>query len=51
VEDTAVKRYDLAMTLNARATFIASKYCIPHLKKAKNPHILTISPPLYAVTD
>lgn len=51
VEDTAVKRYDLAMTLNVRATFVASKFCIPHLRKSKNPHILTISPPMYAVHD
>lgn len=26
---------------------MCSKYAIPHLRKAKNPHILTISPPLY----
>ena len=25
---------------------MVSKYCIPHLKKSKNPHILNISPPL-----
>ena len=25
---------------------MVSKYCIPHLKKAQNPHILNISPPL-----
>lgn len=29
---------------------MCSKYAIPHLKKAKNPHILTISPPLYIGT-
>ena len=51
VADTDVKRYDLAMSLNPRATFVASKFCIPHLRKSSNPHILTISPPLYAVTD
>ena len=39
------------MSINARGTFLVSKYCIPHLKKSKNPHILTISPPLYAATD
>ena len=26
--------------------FIRSKLCLPHLKKAKNPHILNITPPL-----
>lgn len=46
VEDTATKSFDLAMTINTRGTFLCSKHCIPHLKKAKNPHILTISPPL-----
>lgn len=25
---------------------MVSKYCIPHLKKSKNAHILNISPPL-----
>ncbi len=30
---------------------MVSKYCIPHLKNSKNPHILTISPPIYAVTS
>mgnify|MGYP006116180187 FL=1 len=34
------------MDINTRGTFLVSKYCIPHLKNSKNPHILTISPPL-----
>jgi citronellol/citronellal dehydrogenase len=34
------------MQINTRGTFLCSKYSIPHLKKSKNPHILTISPPL-----
>jgi citronellol/citronellal dehydrogenase len=42
----AVKRYDLMQQVNARGTFIASKYAIPYLKKAENPHILTMSPPI-----
>mmetsp|Transcript_7858 Transcript_7858/g.13172 ORF Transcript_7858/g.13172 Transcript_7858/m.13172 type:complete len:315 (-) Transcript_7858:48-992(-) len=46
VEDTATKQFDLAMQINTRGTFLCSKYCIPHLRKSKNPHILTISPPL-----
>jgi citronellol/citronellal dehydrogenase len=32
--------------VNMRATFLTSQACIPHLKKAANPHILTLSPPL-----
>jgi citronellol/citronellal dehydrogenase len=43
---TDMKRYDLMMGINTRGTFMVSKYCIPHLKKADNPHILMLSPPL-----
>jgi len=32
--------------VNVRGTFMCSKYCIPHLKKSANAHILNISPPL-----
>ena len=41
-----MKRFDLMMGINTRGTFMVSKYCIPHLKKAENPHILMLSPPL-----
>jgi len=44
--DTDMKRYDLMNQINARGTFLVSKMCIPHLKKAANPHILNLSPPL-----
>lgn len=43
---TDMKRYDLMMGINTRGTFMVSKYCIPHLKKVANPHILMLSPPL-----
>ena len=43
---TDMKRFDLMMGINTRGTFMVSKYCIPHLKKAENPHILMLSPPL-----
>ena len=43
---TEMKRYDLMQGVNARGTFLVSKTCIPHLKQAENPHILTLSPPL-----
>jgi citronellol/citronellal dehydrogenase len=43
---TDMKRYDLMNGINARGTFLCGKYCIPHLKKSANPHILTLSPPL-----
>jgi len=51
VEEMAVKRFDLIQSINSRGTFVASKYAIPHLRKSKNPHILTLSPPLYGGTD
>jgi citronellol/citronellal dehydrogenase len=41
-----MKRFDLMMGINTRGTFMVSKYCIPHLKKSDNPHILMLSPPL-----
>jgi citronellol/citronellal dehydrogenase len=43
---TSAKRLDLMWGVNMRATFLVSQACIPYLKKAKNPHILTMSPPL-----
>lgn len=43
---TDMKRYDLMHQINARGTFLVSKTCIPHLKRASNPHILNLSPPL-----
>lgn len=44
--ETTPKRFDLMWDVNARATFFAAQACIPYLKKAANPHILTLSPPL-----
>ena len=44
--DTTMKRFDLMMSVNARATFACSRACIPHLLKSANPHILNMSPPL-----
>jgi citronellol/citronellal dehydrogenase len=45
-EHTPMKRFDLMHQINTRGTFCTSQACIPHLKKAANPHILNISPPL-----
>jgi citronellol/citronellal dehydrogenase len=44
--DTPMKRYDLMHGINTRGTFVASQACIPHLKRAANPHVLNLSPPL-----
>src|SRR3954469_19388645 len=45
-EALEMKRYDLMQDINTRGTFVVSKACIPHLKRAANPHILTLSPPI-----
>jgi len=43
---TDMKRFDLMHQINARGTFMVSKYAIAHLEKSANPHILMLSPPL-----
>ncbi|OFZ68001.1 MAG: short chain dehydrogenase [Betaproteobacteria bacterium RBG_16_56_24] len=44
--ETTAKRLDLMWDVNMRATFLVSQACIPYLRQADNPHILTLSPPL-----
>ncbi len=44
--ETRMKLFDLMMAVNLRGTFVCSQACLPHLAKAANPHILTLSPPL-----
>jgi len=47
---TPAKRFDLMFSVNVRATFLTSQAAIRHLKESaaagRNPHILTMSPPL-----
>jgi citronellol/citronellal dehydrogenase len=43
---TDMKRFDLMHQVNTRGTYMVSKYAIPYLEKADNPHILMLSPPL-----
>jgi citronellol/citronellal dehydrogenase len=45
-EALEMKRYDLMQDINTRGTFVVTRACIPHLKRARNPHILTLSPPI-----
>jgi citronellol/citronellal dehydrogenase len=49
-EHTAMKRFDLMFGVNVRGTFACTQACLPYLKQAaqggRNPHILTLSPPL-----
>ena len=44
--ETDPKRFDLMHQINTRGTFLTSRACIPYLRKATNPHVLTLSPPL-----
>jgi citronellol/citronellal dehydrogenase len=44
--DTKMRTFDRLFAVNARAAFLCSRSCLPHLLKADNPHILNISPPL-----
>ena len=46
VAETDMRRFDLMHQINARGTYMVSKYAIPHLERAANPHILMLSPPL-----
>jgi len=46
IGETTMKRFDLMLGVNARGTFLVTKTCLPHLKKAQNPHVLVLSPPL-----
>jgi len=43
---TPMKRFDLMHQVNTRGTYLCSQKCLPHLKRAANPHILNLSPPL-----
>ena len=49
-EETPAKRFDLMFDVNVRGTFLTSQAAIPHLRESaengRNPHILTLSPPL-----
>src|ERR1700729_1042759 len=43
---TDMKRFDLMHQINARGTFMVSKFAVPFLEKSANAHILSLSPPL-----
>jgi citronellol/citronellal dehydrogenase len=44
--DVSTKKFDLMADINMRGTFLMGKACLPHLIRADNPHILSLSPPL-----
>jgi len=47
---TPMKRVDLMFGVNVRGTYLCTQACLPHLmasaKAGRNPHVLTMSPPL-----
>jgi citronellol/citronellal dehydrogenase len=47
---TPMKRFDLMFDVNVRGTFLCTQACLPALKasgeRGRNPHILTLAPPL-----
>ncbi|MCX7514430.1 SDR family oxidoreductase [Frateuria hangzhouensis] len=45
VEGTPAKRFDLMQQVNTRGTFLVTQACLPHLKRATNPHVLMLAPP------
>ncbi len=49
-ETTPMKRFDLMHGVNARGTYLCTMACLPELRKSaqlrRNPHVLTMSPPL-----
>jgi citronellol/citronellal dehydrogenase len=49
-EATPMKRFDLMFGVNMRGTFLCTQACVPYLKQSaerkRNPHVLTLSPPL-----
>jgi citronellol/citronellal dehydrogenase len=46
-----LKRFDLIQQINMRGTFLVSRACVPHLKRSRNAHVLTLSPPLNLRAD
>jgi citronellol/citronellal dehydrogenase len=49
-EATPMKRFDLMFGVNVRGTYLCTQACLPYLKtsaeRKRNPHVLTLSPPL-----
>jgi citronellol/citronellal dehydrogenase len=49
-ETTPMKRFDLMHSVNARGTYLCTMACLPALRQSaqqrRNPHVLTMSPPL-----
>ncbi len=45
IGETTAKAFDLMHQVNGRGTFLVTRACLPHLRKAENPHVLNMAPP------
>jgi citronellol/citronellal dehydrogenase len=45
-EELSAKKFDLMMDINVRGTFLLTKAALPHLRKSKSAHVVTLAPPL-----
>lgn len=48
---TPMKRFDLMHQVNVRGTFLCTRACLSHLRRASNPHVLNLAPPLASTLD
>jgi citronellol/citronellal dehydrogenase len=45
-EQLPIKKFDIMQQIQLRGTFLLTRASLPHLRRAANPQILTLSPPL-----
>ena len=45
-ESLSPRRFDLMQQVNVRGSWLLTRAALPYLRRAPNPHILTISPPI-----
>ena len=46
IVDTPARKYDLINSINVRGTFLMTRACLPHMKKAGFGRVVTMSPPI-----
>lgn len=44
--DLSPQQFDIMIATSVRAALFLTQFCAPYLKKASNPHVINISPPL-----
>ncbi|KXP02541.1 SDR family oxidoreductase [Tsukamurella tyrosinosolvens] len=49
--EITMNRYDLTQQVNTRGTFALTKACLPHLERAEEGRVVTLSPPLNLSPD